>query len=160
MGNKDADSLTCLERIEWLKEYEGISENEACTQVASAEFSEICGKCNPESCTNADNSQPRENEKEMSDLTCGCPDTCTSNTLDFDADGYSCKDRIKWLMVVEGNTELEACNQVGGVEFRNKCAFCDPDRCLPSTTEKTDEDGDCAPCSKDICSGALNRCPV
>merc|ERR1712228_780795 len=137
---RDAEGLTCVERIQWLKEYEGISEKEACTRVSHEEFPTECSACDPASCgADKNNTKPGKNE-EKPNINCGCPKTCTNQALANNADGDSCKTRIEWLMVVQGNTELEACNQIGGVEFRNECASCDPDRCQPFTIEKTDED--------------------
>ena len=144
-----------------------MSEENACLAIGNVEFPSECGACDPESCnkkstpTTKDKKKNEEKKKEETKLTCGCPKRCTANALDENANGFSCKNRIQWLMEEQGDTELVACSQIGGMEFRTECASCDPDRCIPETNAvKQDEDGDCPPCDRDTCRSTLNRCPV
>eukprot|EP00536_Pseudo-nitzschia_multiseries_P001938 jgi/Psemu1/251120/estExt_Genewise1Plus.C_260031 len=59
-------------------------------------------------------------------LSCLNPTKCTSNILDTDAEGYSCRDRIEYLMGVLGQSEFEACHQVAVDEYPAECGFCQP----------------------------------
>jgi len=57
--------------------------------------------------------------------TCFNPQ-CTDFILDNDADGFSCGDRIQYLMDFQGNTEFDACQQVAVNEFPVECGLCQP----------------------------------
>lgn len=46
---------------------------------------------------------------------CGCASSCTDSELDIDANGYSARARIDWVMNNNNKSETEAC-QMG--EFR------------------------------------------
>jgi len=162
--NNNAGGSTCKARMEWLMKNRAMSEEKVCHVIGSVEFPNACGACDPQSCKKkiTPSSEDKE-EKDASEITCGCPETCVSNALDNNANGFSCKNRIQWLMEVQGDEELVACSQIGGLEFRTECASCDPDRCLPfseNAAVQKDEDGDCPPCTKDICRSTLNRCPT
>ena len=105
-------------------------------------------------------------------VDCGCPDTCTENALRNDADGFTCKDRIQWLMTNRGKTELGACAQVAD-EYQSQCLGCNPGTCavepvidqsninetVPEETVPEVPEG-CPPCSANICSSDLNRCQI
>jgi len=51
---------------------------------------------------------------------------CTDIILNTDANGYSCGDRIKYLMNVLGKLEFDACQQVALTEYPAECGFCQP----------------------------------
>ena len=74
------------------------------------EFNGVCGPCTPP----------------FWSFDCGVPDVCTSQALGADADGFPCGDRIDYLINVMGESELDACNQVAGVEFNEVCGLCAP----------------------------------
>ena len=57
--------------------------------------------------------------------TCFNPQ-CTDFILDNDADGFSCGDRIQYLMDFQGRTEFDACQQVAVNEFSVECGLCQP----------------------------------
>jgi len=99
-------------------------------------------------------------------LQCECPDTCTKDQLAADAgEGYTCESRIRWLMTAFGKTEVDACRQVGGSEFRDLCGGCDPDRCAPLPPsspvqpQQIEMEKICPPCLPSVCKSDLNRCP-
>ncbi len=93
---------------------------------------------------------------------CGCPESCTTEVLDYLAAGYSCGDRIKWLMKNEDKSEHDACSRVAGVEYTDICAGCDPNSCRSPIVSPVDNESEiCPPCSKEECNDkGLNRCPV
>mmetsp|Transcript_30831 Transcript_30831/g.65210 ORF Transcript_30831/g.65210 Transcript_30831/m.65210 type:complete len:407 (+) Transcript_30831:141-1361(+) len=63
---------------------------------------------------------------------CGCS-SCTSSVLNQDADGYSVRDRIDWVVANMGESEREACTIVCGDEFSSVCGDqCDPNQCSDS----------------------------
>ena len=107
---------------------------------------------------------PQEHEQIVSSkISCECKDTCTDEMQGRDAGGYTCRERIKWLMSAFGKSEVAACRQVGGKEYIKECGSCDPDRCAPVTKpeSKTEHDTNqqCPPCTSSICQGDINRCP-
>ena len=104
--NTDAGGFTCQERISFLISSEGMSEADACQRIAGVEFPGECGQCVEDS------------------LDCGVPETCTRAVLDADADGFSCKDRIEFLIGSMGFSVQDACNQIGTVEFPTQCGPC------------------------------------
>ncbi len=110
--------------------------------------------------------KPEEHEHNIlpSKISCECKDTCTDEMQGRDAGGYTCYERIKWLMSAFGKSEVAACRQVGGKEYIKECGSCDPDRCAPATkpkskTEHETDDQQCPPCTSSICRGDINRCP-
>lgn len=98
-----------------------------------------------------------------SKISCECKYTCTDDMQERDAGGYSCRERITWLMTAFGKSEIAACRQVGGKEYIKECGSCDPDRCAPITPEEPKDeqetDGKCPPCTSRTCQGDINRCP-
>lgn len=101
-------------------------------------------------------------------VDCGCPRSCTEAVLNRDADGFTCKARMQWLIQNHGSTELQACKVVGGDEFPIVCGACNPGVCADNHAiiDVNSEDDDvvsnqCPPCSKEVCQNAeLNRCQV
>lgn len=99
-------------------------------------------------------------------MDCGCPKTCTEDALNQNADGFTCKARIQWLIHNHGSTELQACKGVGDGEFASVCGACNPGVCADRDTVVTTEDDNvvsyqCPPCKKEIClSTELNRCQI
>jgi hypothetical protein len=61
---------------------------------------------------------------------CYCP-SCSNAVLNTrTAEGqYTCKQRMAWLIGEQGESEYDACRQVGGVEFPDECGACNPDTC-------------------------------
>lgn len=57
-------------------------------------------------------------------IDCGVPQTCTSEVLSTNAAGYTCQERILWLIDVNGMDETVACQQVGRSEFPTECGLC------------------------------------
>ena len=100
---------------------------------------------------------------------CGLPKTCTWEVLDANANGFSCKSRMNWLMNNMDKSESEACHQVSGMEYPTSCGGCDP---TPGTSQSNhsnvtlpiiveNPNGDCPPCSSEICANKImNRCPL
>ncbi len=104
-------------------------------------------------------------EPKAKQVTCECEKTCTTDELHADAGGYTCLERIGWLMSAFGKSEVAACRQVGGMEWTEECASCDPDRCAPpkpkrpASTKDAEISKICPPCSPKVCLGESNRCP-
>ena len=99
-------------------------------------------------------------------IDCGCPDTCTSEVLSSKADGFTCKERIQWLITNKGFSELGACNVVAFEEYESSCGACNPELCAGVAEKTSDEEGqqpstsDCPPCTVDVCKSDINRCQV
>lgn len=113
---------------------------------------------NPENDINGQPSTPSEPYPMINpNFNCSCPDTCDENALNRFAHGHTCGARIIWLMKERGHNEWDACHQVG-VELPQFCAACDPSKCKAAEEEvhlKT-----CPSCSKEVCQGKLNQCPI
>lgn len=96
-------------------------------------------------------------------VNCGCPNTCAKEALEQDADGFSCKDRIQWLMTNKGLNELGACKQVAGNEYQSICGECNPEVCAvePVVDESVPAaTSGCPPCSSIVCASDINRCQI
>jgi hypothetical protein len=138
--NTDADGYTCGDRISWLLETNPNAyptEESACLQVAGTEFPAICGAaCDPSRCNVKEPIEPPSIVRTRA-THCGCI-TCTDEAWNADADGYTCGDRISWLLETNPQsypTEESACLQVAGTEFPAICgATCDPSRCSQQTS--------------------------
>jgi len=60
--------------------------------------------------------------------TCGCS-SCVESVWNTDASGFSCGERIGYLIKSQDMSERDACARVAGVEFFDVCGACDPLRC-------------------------------
>lgn len=101
-------------------------------------------------------------------IDCGCPSTCTKEILKANADGFTCKERIQWLMTNKGLNELGSCSQVATIDYQSTCGSCDPELCAGPATP-TEDKGEiteeevtlgCPPCNADVCSSDTNRCQI
>jgi beta-glucanase (GH16 family) len=114
----DADGFSCGDRINFLIGT-GLSEVEACGVIAIVEFPNECGACAPP----------------VASIDCGQPETCTADALAADADGFSCGDRIEFLINSQGQSELAACDQVAKAQFPTKCGACAPQEIPPQVVD-------------------------
>ena len=80
-----AGGFTCQARMDWLMNYKGDSETQACAVVAGIEFPNECGACAPR--------VPKS--KSYGNMNCGLPKTCTAAIMNADAGGYTCASRIQ-----------------------------------------------------------------
>jgi hypothetical protein len=114
--NTIAGDYLCGGRIEWLIEMQGLSEFDACVQIAVNEFPTECGAC-----------KPTRLEPDYIDqgLTCSQPATCTADVLNSMAEGFSCGGRIRWV-IGSGLSEWDACIRVAVEEFPAECGLCNP----------------------------------
>jgi hypothetical protein len=67
-----------------------------------------------------------DDETSVTGFTCFNPTECTDEVLDADAEGYSCSDRIQYLVDVLGKPEFDACRQIAVDEYPTQCGFCRP----------------------------------
>lgn len=63
-------------------------------------------------------------EPPPSSMDCGIPQTCTPDVLSTYAAGYTCRERITWLMDAQGLNEAGACEMVGRAEYPDQCGPC------------------------------------
>ena len=121
--NRDANGVTCGNRMAWLQTPIGNShtELEACSKIGGIDFPDICGpECDPARCDSR--GLPM----------CGCS-SCTVQVLNIDADGSTCGERIRYLQDPNGwnMTEVEACLKIAAEDFPQVCGpYCNPDQCL------------------------------
>lgn len=59
---------------------------------------------------------------------CGCRN-CGQVWDSSDAGGYSCAERITFLIDVKGFSASKACRRVSASEFPEICGLCNPDTC-------------------------------
>lgn len=109
-----ADGHTCRDRIDWVVNNLGYSQDDAC-RLAADEYPSICGQgCDPDACAGGE--------------MCICA-SCTASVLDNIADGHSCRDRINWVANNLNMSERQACAKVAD-EYPSICGQgCDPDKC-------------------------------
>jgi hypothetical protein len=114
-----AGDYSCGARINWLRNTQGFSEEDACIQVAGVEYPNKCGVCNPQTCT-ADNptTAPSPTAGNNND-PCGCS-SCVNSVWNTFAGEYKCGDRIQYLQDSLGYTEQDACSKVAGFEYAGK----------------------------------------
>ena len=91
-------------------------------------------------------------------VDCGVPETCTPAVLDTDAAGFTCEERINWLIETMGKSQSVACGTVGRLDFPRECGGCNPTGADEVVVVK--DDSHCPPCSNEVCNSILNRCPV
>jgi endo-1,3(4)-beta-glucanase len=98
---------------------------------------------------------------------CHAPTTCTDAILDHKADGFTCRERINWLIEEKGKSQWEACAFVAGVEYTQSCGLCDPSNEAENARNKRSSDKNtffarsrCPPCTEDECYSQFNRCPL
>ena len=155
LAKDSAGTFTCRERMQWVMSNLEYSQVEACSFV-SDEFPTICGAgCDPSNCVATMKPSPPPTTAPIidHDINCGCPKDCNDSSLGQMADGFSCGDRIKWLMRSQSKTEAEACSIVSE-EFPDICgAKCNPETC--DFVEDTDQKVSCG-CT-DCDESVLNR---
>ena len=62
---------------------------------------------------------------ELYGFDCGRPSTCTQYVLHKTTEEYTCGERIHYLMR-GGESETDACREVGMVQFHGHCGGCNP----------------------------------
>jgi endo-1,3(4)-beta-glucanase len=65
-------------------------------------------------------------ETDVVGLSCFNSSDCTEEVLNANADGYSCLDRIQYLMTVLSKSEYDACWQIAVDEYSLECGLCRP----------------------------------
>lgn len=101
-------------------------------------------------------------------VTCGCPEVCNAEVLMTDADGFTCKERIQWLVTNKGLNELGACGQVSRNDYVAQCSSCDPELCampaasqdIESYHQPSSSSSGCPPCDSNVCKSEMNRCQI
>ncbi len=113
------------------------------------------------------NSLPVPKSEQKQAIDCGCPEICVGKALSSNANGFTCKERIQWLMTNLGVSELGACRQVAGIEFERECGPCNPKVCAGSEiTDELDRDhqstsaSECPPCNVEVCTSKINKCQI
>lgn len=114
----------------------------------------------PKSDSNTSDETSSTSDDKVYELTdCNLPGKCTDSALDADADGFTCRERITWLIQTLGKSQSHACAQVGGIEFPSECGACStPGGEIDNSIDKIDSH--CPPCTDEICNSDLNRCPI
>ena len=120
----DASGYTCMSRIKWLIDSQGVTEQQACYSVGAFEFPSECGACSPKKPPVIKQQKPKTNLPGV--ISCGHPATCTGKALNQLAAGYTCLARMTWLMTVRKFNELDACALVSAVEYPQECGACNP----------------------------------
>jgi endo-1,3(4)-beta-glucanase len=150
------DSYTCRQRIQWLMNNLGKSQKDACVQVASLEYYDVCGKCNPYAET-----KPKEDSGSESSICPPCSlEECSSdlNRCPTYEHTYVCSAGMNRGGCLSYNWDLESgeCN-----------ACCELTNCLsvkPVVLEMKDKvneksDDSCPPCSAEVCRNSKIQCP-
>jgi len=57
---------------------------------------------------------------------CGRPSDCNPFVLQRVTEEFTCGERIEWLINEEDMVEMDACKEVGYVQFHGRCGHCNP----------------------------------
>jgi len=140
--DKVVGGFTCRSRIDWLMNYKGNTETEACATVGRLEFQQQCGGCAP----------PTSNTT----FDCGLPRQCTPQVLSTQASGVTCLARMQWLTDTQGMTESQACYSVGALEFPSQCGACAPKKAPPTPVRGAESNlPGVVSCGRTSCTGAV-----
>lgn len=98
-------------------------------------------------------------------MDCYMPETCSDYVLDTIVQGYTCRQRIQWLIQAQGKSQKDACVQVASVEAPVQCGKCNPLANYNETLKHAEEEAEeaarrCPPCTYKQCHSDLNRCPL
>eukprot|EP00928_Gymnodinium_smaydae_P052596 TRINITY_DN365_c0_g1_i2.p1 TRINITY_DN365_c0_g1~~TRINITY_DN365_c0_g1_i2.p1 ORF type:complete len:533 (+),score=35.26 TRINITY_DN365_c0_g1_i2:48-1646(+) len=109
-----ADGHSCADRVRWLMHHKGIIHEAVAGSEVAAQFPNECGPCGsrltmPDSLVGAHQESPQL--------------LCKTAALKL-ADGYSCEDRVVWLMRHGALDAAEAGRKVAA-EFPSVCSECD-----------------------------------
>jgi hypothetical protein len=149
------DRYTCRQRMEWLMNAFGKPQKDACVQVASLEYPDVCGACNPYA---EHVSAGNETEK----MSCHpCSDTQCSSDLN------RCP-MYKTTFVCAAGKNRGGCSSspwnLHGSECDECCELTD---CPAPDAVKTQNEtvdvkmkGDCLPCAREVCHSKMNQCPA
>jgi hypothetical protein len=91
---------------------------------------------------------------------CGCTSSCTDSELNKDANGYSARARIDWVMKNMRKSETDACHMVCGLEFPGVCGKCAPksNQCKKSSGSSGGSSGGGSMCGCSSCTqSVVNR---
>ena len=86
---------------------------------------------------------------------CGCPSTCSREVLDRDADGFSCRARIEWVITQSGlgYSQEQACT-VLNKEFPTVCT-CNPPNCTAAPPLASDIPSDVPSLAPTLSTGSI-----
>lgn len=179
-----AGTYSCRQRIQWLMQRMGKSQEEACKQVAVVENPKQCGPCNPSAPSTkkktGENKQGDGEEPASSDLPPPpqCP-PCTAAECSSDLNRcprykrtYVCTDGpseggcspVPWISMStedENMIEQQQCKSCCELTKCPKRSIDAPGVVVPSATATKEGNGDdCPPCSNDVCESRINQCPV
>eukprot|EP00934_Nitzschia_sp_Nitz4_P007562 Nitzschia sp. Nitz4//scaffold27_size158506//54819//58530//NITZ4_002596-RA/size158506-snap-gene-0.215-mRNA-1//-1//CDS//3329545476//7552//frame0 len=137
-----AGQYPCGERISYLYN-NGMTEYDACYQVAVTEYPSECSPCDPTGAGSSTTGSGGDDEVDEDDTVSNGDDsttsdgtsdssyrcntsTCTDAVLSSLADSLPCGDRIDWLISDRGMSEVQACTVVAAQEFPVVCGGCNP----------------------------------
>jgi hypothetical protein len=134
-----ADEYSCRQRITWLMDTMGHSQNESCYTVAGVQFPDQCGPCNPKSTDNSDV------------YVAQCP-PCTIEQCQSDLN--RCPEYPQTFVCTNGPNK-GGCKEFPWDVRGNQCDHC----CELTECPKTAvEEGNCPPCTRSQCRSSVNKC--
>lgn len=172
--NRQAGNYTCRVRVSFLIFEKGLTQWKAC-QTVGQEFPEICGPCD------SGLTFEKEEEKQVHNTTDSGQDSPTATTANLQCPPCSkteCESDLNRCPMLKGKTFVCTSGTSKGdcaddVKFwteQNECdVCCEMTECIvlkDNEAKKLTKDGnalskpECPPCSKEVCYGELNRCPI
>lgn len=143
-----AGLYSCRQRMDWLMQQMGRTEEEACSQIAVEENPYECGRCDP----HADESD------EAKVHPSSCPE-CTVEQCQSDLN--RCPLYTSTFVCTSGDSSGGCSSSPWNVPSQQCHECCELTRCpLPNPAEmRAKNEASCPPCSKEICRSSLNQCP-
>lgn len=152
----DADGHSCRDRISWLIHEQGNSQHQACKQVASHEFPDECGGCNP-ACGKDDDESADDDSTDEPDAQCP---PCSSENCDSDLNRCPVFDRT---FVCSGGPSTGGCASSPWDLTPSQChECCELTHCHKEVAakKKSADPSVCPPCEYSVCKSRLNLCPA
>jgi hypothetical protein len=149
-----AGLYSCRQRINWLIQERGKTQEDACAQVAGIENPRECGACDPHAA---------DKDTQNVILTPRCP-PCTLDQCSSDLNRCP---RYEQSFVCVSGPSMGGCAPFQWALKDDQCTDCCELTNCPAQSKETAavtaavlvDDTDCPICTKDVCRARLNQCP-
>jgi len=143
-----AGLYSCRQRMDWLMQQMGRTEEEACTQIAVKENPWECGHCNP---------HPTESDESEVEAP-KCPE-CSIEQCQSELN--RCPLYKSTFVCTDGDSQGGCASSPWNVPSQQCHECCELTRCpLPNPAElRAQNEADCPPCPREVCRGTINQCP-
>lgn len=143
-----AGLYSCRQRMDWLMQQMGRTEEEACSQIAVKENPYECGGCEPHPDDTAESEVPASKCSECSLEQC-------------QSDLNRCPLYKSTFVCTDGDSRGGCSSSPWDVPSQQCHACCELTRCpKPNPAEvRAEHEANCPPCPRSVCRGSINQCP-